>query len=50
MSFPQGELAGCRVFVRTLIQDTDLRYDPAEYPRLLRPLLDGHAENGSRGR
>ena len=59
-AFPQIQLykhaknAGKGAAVRTaiekatgdfsLIQDADLEYDPAEYPKLLRPLLDGHAD------
>src|ERR1700741_2242576 len=27
----------------SLIQDADLEYDPSEYPRLMRALLDGNA-------
>jgi glycosyltransferase involved in cell wall biosynthesis len=27
-----------------LVQDADLEYDPSDYPKLLRPLLDGHAD------
>src|SRR5258708_16790649 len=27
-----------------LVQDADLGYDPSEYPKLMRPLLDGHAD------
>ncbi|HXR77435.1 MAG TPA: glycosyltransferase [Bryobacteraceae bacterium] len=27
-----------------LVQDADLEYDPGDFPKLLRPLLDGHAD------
>src|SRR5205823_4953168 len=46
----QGKGAAVRTAIQSaqgdfsLIQDADLEYDPSEYPKLLRPLLDGHAD------
>ncbi|MEN6536521.1 MAG: glycosyltransferase family 2 protein, partial [Bryobacteraceae bacterium] len=46
----QGKGAAIRTAVRLatgdfcLVQDADLEYDPSEYPRLLQPLLEGHAD------
>jgi glycosyltransferase involved in cell wall biosynthesis len=46
----RGKGAAVRAAIRkasgdfSLIQDADLEYDPSEYSRLLRPLLDGHAD------
>jgi glycosyltransferase involved in cell wall biosynthesis/phospholipid N-methyltransferase len=48
--FNQGKGAAVRTCIQyasgdfCLVQDADLEYDPYEYPRLLRPLLDGHAD------
>jgi glycosyltransferase involved in cell wall biosynthesis len=46
----RGKGAACKTgFSKTtgdfvLIQDADLEYDPSEYPRLLRPLVEGRAD------
>ena len=46
----QGKGAAVRTAIQhahgdfCIVQDADLEYDPAEYSRLLRPLLDGHAD------
>jgi glycosyltransferase involved in cell wall biosynthesis len=46
----QGKGAAVRTAIQkasgdfSLIQDADLEYDPYEYPKLMRPLLDGHAD------
>ncbi len=46
----QGKGAAGRTAIRhaagdfCLIQDADLEYDPKDYPQLMRPLLEGHAD------
>ena len=46
----QGKGAAVRTAIQkaagdfSIVQDADLEYDPFEYPKLLRPLLDGHAD------
>ncbi len=46
----QGKGAAVRTAIENaqgdfcLVQDADLEYDPSEYVKLLRPLLDGHAD------
>jgi len=46
----QGKGAAVRTAIENatgdfcLVQDADMEYDPSEYVKLLRPLLDGHAD------
>ena len=46
----QGKGAALRTAIQhatgdfCLVQDADLEYDPSEYPKLMRPLLDGNAD------
>jgi GT2 family glycosyltransferase/4-amino-4-deoxy-L-arabinose transferase-like glycosyltransferase len=46
----QGKGAGVRTALEhvsgelVLIQDADLEYDPRDYPRLIAPILEGHAD------
>src|SRR6202049_637651 len=46
----EGKAAAVRTAIQEahgdfcIVQDADLEYDPSEYPKLLRPLLDGHAD------
>src|ERR1700674_4083282 len=46
----QGKGAAVRTAIQNargdfcLVQDADLEYDPSEYVKLLRPMLDGHAD------
>lgn len=46
----QGKGAAVRTAIEkargdfSIVQDADLEYDPADYPKLMKPLLDGHAD------
>lgn len=46
----QGKSAAVRTAIAaargqiSLIQDADLEYDPADYPNLVKPILEGHAD------